>query len=117
VNLIATSRSVPINEQVGSMSANRATIIGWDYDGQESGARGGFAFLDKGRSAGLAAGSYLPVYSTPGFLSRLSGDADIPVDYKMVGAMLIVDVTDAAAVGYVVHSSSELRVGDVTGKP
>jgi hypothetical protein len=47
----------------------------------------------------------------------LSGDADIPVDYKMVGAMLIVDVTDAAAVGYVVHSSSELRVGDVTGKP
>jgi len=117
VNLIATSRSVPINEQVGSLKANRSTIIGWDYDGQESGARGGFAFLDKGRSAGLASGSYLPVYSTPGFLSRLSGDADIPVDYKMIGAMLIVDVTDVAAVGYVVNSSSELRVGDVTGKP
>ena len=117
VNLLATSRSVPINEQVGSLKASKATIIGWDYDGQESGARGGFAFLDKGRSAGLTAGSYLPVYSTPGFLSRLSGDADIPVDYKMIGAMLIIDVTDVAAVGYVVNSASELRVGDVTAKP
>ena len=117
VNLLITSRSVPINEKIGALKASKATIVGWDYDGQESGARGGFAFLDRGRSAGLTAGSYLPIYSTPGFLSRMSGDADIPVDYKMIGTMLILDVTDVAAVGYVVHSASEIRVGDVTGNP
>ena len=108
---------MPINEKIGALKASKATIVGWDYDGQESGARGGFAFLDRGRSAGLTAGSYLPIYSTPGFLSRMSGDADIPVDYKMIGTMLILDVTDVAAVGYVVHSASEIRVGDVTGNP
>jgi hypothetical protein len=115
VNYISTYRSIPTNEAVGSFSSAKANIVGFEYEDQLIGAAGHYAFIDKGTSAGVSPGMYLQVFSTPGFYSATFGDSKLPVDYRPVGVMRIIDSTDAGAVGYIVRNNSEMRVGDRAG--
>lgn len=117
VPLIKTERQIPNEEALERSQAVQASIISWENQDQENGARGNYAAIDLGRNANVNVGSVLSVYSTPGYLiGDLSSISDV-IDYKLTGVMRIIDVTDVAAVGYVIQSSSELRVGDLTYKP
>lgn len=116
VNYISTFRTLPLASPDGGLSAADAYIVGFQHPGQELGGTGSYAFVGKSGGGSVSPGMYLPIYATPGFLSRQSGDADLPKDYEPVGVIRIIDATDAGAVGYVVRNTQELRVGDRTGK-
>lgn len=117
VPLIKTERIIPNEDNSGGSQAVQASIIAWENQEQENGARGNYAAIDIGRNGNVNVGSVLSVYSTPGYLiGDLSALSDV-IDYKLTGVIRIIDVTDVAAVGYVIQSTSELRVGDLTFKP
>jgi hypothetical protein len=114
---INIDRIIPSEDNPTSTQAVQGSIISWENLDQENGGRGNYAVIDLGRNGNVAVGSNLAVYSTPGYLigelSSLSG----LIDYKLTGIIRIIDVTDVAAVGYVINNTSELRIGDLTYKP
>jgi len=116
VSYISTRRQVPEGGGSGSLASVQADIVGFEYRDQAIGGTGHYAFIDKGNSEGVSPGMYLPIYSTPGYVTSAFGSADLPVDYEKVGVMRIIDTTDAGAVGYVVRNTKEVRIGDRTGK-
>lgn len=117
ISFISTNRTVPTDQGIGTLASVSANIVGFEYDGQEIGGAGSFAFLDKGNGDGVSPGMYVSVYATPGYLTTAFGSSALPVDYEYVGVVRIIDATDAGAVGYVVRNVKELRVGDrTTGK-
>lgn len=116
VSYISTMRNVPATGSIGSLSSVSATVVGFQYFQQEIGGMGNFAFLDKGNGDGISPGMYLPVFSTPGYLTSSFGDPGLPDDYQMIGVVRIIDTTDVGSVGYIISNNRELRVGDRTGK-
>jgi hypothetical protein len=116
VAFISTKRSVPLNDAPGAVSGVVAHVVAWENADQEVGGRGAIALLDRGSNGGVTVGSYLPIYATPGFISLASGDKDLPIDYALIGAMRIIDVTDVGACGYIVRSTEHVRIGDRTNK-
>ena len=116
VAYISSKRTVPINDSVSGASAVTARIVAWENIDQEVGGRGDIALIDRGSNGGVTVGSYLPIYGTPGYFSLSSGDKGLPVDYAMIGAMRIIDVTDVGACGYIIRSSETIRIGDRTNK-
>lgn len=116
VSFISTFRSAPPEHAIGSLSQAEANIVGFEYEGQDVGATGQYAFLDKGTGDGISTGMYLGIYGTPGTLTRDMRSLGLPEDYQMVGVVRIIDTTDAGAIGYVVKTMSEIRIGDRAGK-
>lgn len=114
VNYIATTRTIP-DSTVGTLSSANANIVGFDYGESAIGGKGSCALIDKGNGDGVSAGMYLPVFATPSNNTSL-GNSNLPEDYQKVGVMRIIDATDAGAVGYIVQSDREMRVGDRAGK-
>lgn len=117
VDYISTYRTVPIKHSGASYTALDAVVVAFEYPDGELGGDGHFVFLDKGSGAGISPGMYVRVYQKPGYLMNSSGDADLPEDWQGVATMRIIDVTDAGSVGYLVESSQEVRIGDLTRKP
>lgn len=113
VNFISTARVVPASTQGGSFSAAQATVVGFQFDGQEYSSHGQTVFLDKGNSGGLSPGQYLPLFQTPG-LPASTLHRDLPEDYEQVAVLRVIDTTDAGACAYVVSNSREIRIGDRT---
>jgi hypothetical protein len=91
--------------------------VAFEVPDGEIGGAGHFAFLDKGRGAGVSAGMYVRIYQKPGYLSASSGDADLPEDWQGIAILRIIDVTDAGSLGYLVESAQEVRIGDLTKRP
>jgi hypothetical protein len=116
VSFISTFRTVPLGSSVGSISNIDSRLVGFEFEGQELGGSGGFAFLSKGSSDGISPGMYVGIYQNPGFLSPSSGKSDLPVDPEFVGILRIIDATPAGAVGWIVKNIREMRIGDKTGK-
>ena len=116
VAFVSTKRSVPLSDDPGPLSGVAAHVVAWENANQEIGGRGAIALIDRGSSGGVTIGSYLPIYATPGFISLASGNKDLPLDYVLIGAMRIIDVTDAGACGYIVRSAEHVRIGDRTNK-
>lgn len=116
VNFIETRRVLPQTEVGFALGNANANVVGFQHFGQEMGGQGGFAFLDKGSGGGISPGMYLPIYSTPGYLSMSTGSADLPENWESIGVIRIIDTTDAGACGYIVVNDNEVRVGDRTGK-
>jgi hypothetical protein len=117
VDYISTYRTIPTKHSGASYTALDAVVVAFEYPDGELGGDGHFVFLDKGSGAGVTPGMYVRVYQKPGYLMNSSGDADLPEDWQGVATMRIIDVTDAGSVGYVVDSSQEVRIGDLTKKP
>lgn len=117
VDYISTFRTIPTKHSGASYTALDAVVVAFEYPDGELGGDGHFVFLDKGSGAGVSPGMYVRVYQKPGYLMNRSGDADLPEDWQGVATMRIIDVTDAGSVGYVVDSSQEVRIGDLTKKP
>jgi hypothetical protein len=116
VNYVSTYRTIPANDAVGALSSTKANIVGFQFGDQSVGGAGQFAFIDKGSGAGVSPGMFLQVFSTPGYLTPAFGDTDLPVDYRPVGVIRIIDATDAGAVGYIVRNTNEVRLGDRAGR-
>ncbi len=117
VDYISTYRTIPTKHSGASYTALDAVIVAFEFADGEIGGDGHFAFLDKGSGAGVSPGMYVRVYQKPGYLMTSSGDADLPEDWQGVATMRIIDVTDAGSVGYLIDSSQEVRIGDLTKKP
>lgn len=117
VPFINIERVIPSEEMPAGLQRVEASIVSWENQDQENGGRGNYAYIDKGRSEGVSVGANLAIYSTPGYLiGELSELSDL-VDYQQIGIMRIIDVTDVAALGYIINNTSEVRVGDLTYKP
>jgi hypothetical protein len=116
VNYISTIRTVPLAPNVASTNSADATVVGFEFKEQVLSGNGGFAFISKGSSDGISPGMYLPIYSTPGYLTLDLGVTDLPRDPEYIGVIRIVDTTEAGAVGWIVSTAKEIRIGDRTDK-
>lgn len=116
VTFISTLRTVPLSPNVGSTNTADASVVGFGFAQQELSGNGGFAFISKGSSDGISPGMYLPIYSTPGYLTMEMGSAGLPRDPEYIGVMRIIDATEAGAVGLIISTNKEVRVGDRTDK-
>lgn len=116
VSYISTFRTVPNNDVVGALSSAQASIVGFQYDDQDIGGAGHYAFIDRGSQGGISPGMYLQIFSTPGPLAAGGNTDELPIDYIPIGVIRIIDVTDVGAVGYIVRNTSEMRRGDRVGR-
>lgn len=109
VNFMSTKRTYENNAQVVS-GAEDASIVGLEGHQQRYAGEGGVVFLDKGR---LNVGSSYPVFqkSTNSLLEE--GSASTLSDAgKHIGVIKVIDSSEKYAVAVILHSSSEIRVGD-----
>lgn len=105
---ISTIRTIPSISSVGPIQSVQSNVIGFDYHKQSYGGEGQFVLLDR-TTGSLSAGSYVAIYakSRPDFESYDNADVS-----AVVAVARIVDITDVAAVGFIVKSIREVRVGD-----
>ncbi|MEZ4741490.1 MAG: LysM peptidoglycan-binding domain-containing protein [Bdellovibrionota bacterium] len=116
VPYISTMRTVPIENQIGSISSSDARVVGFGSAGRIMGGENQLLFIDRGATNGISNGQYFYIFSSPG-ASSMSDMASKLSDVKLpVAVVKIVDVTPVAALGYVVKSEKEIRVGDALSK-
>jgi hypothetical protein len=114
VSYISTVRTLPQGSDVGGLATANANIVGFEYNEQIMGGEGQMALIDQGNGDGVSVGMYLPIYSSPSNGNNFQND--LPVDYKQIGVIRVIDATDAGAIGFIVKNSMEFRVGDRAGK-
>jgi hypothetical protein len=84
-------------------------VVGFDHPGMTVGGRGSYVVLEKNSSSALGAGDVVEIYQNK------IHDEDLPEYRKKTAVVHIIDDSEAAAVGYVITHSNEIRLGDRAG--
>ncbi len=116
VDFLSTIRTVPNMNVIGQVSTANANIVGFGDDGYHIGGQGHTVFIDRGKNDGVASGQFLRVYQSPGFMAAPEIKDELYEVLLPIGIIRVVDTTDVAAVGLIVDSKREFRIGDVVGK-
>ena len=118
VPYVSTRRSLSLSKDFSNPSVPDASarIVGFDLNGQQIGGEGSLAFIDKGANDGISKGQLMKIDQSLQYL-LLTYDLDEPTeDTVTVGYIRIIDTTEVASVGYIIHNNHEVFIGDIVGK-
>jgi hypothetical protein len=116
VPFISTIRTVPDFKATSPTSTSDGAIVGFGEDTYMMAGQGESVFIDRGRNGGVSPGQIFRVYQQPGIFGSSDITSRLEELRLPVGFIRIVDVTDVAAVGIIVNSQQELRIGDMLSK-
>ncbi|NRA44007.1 MAG: LysM peptidoglycan-binding domain-containing protein [Oligoflexales bacterium] len=115
---VSTKRTLSLSKDFSSPAVvdNAAHIVGFDLQGQQIGGQGSLVFLDKGANDGISNGQLMKIEQSLQYL-LLTYDLEEPTqDTVTVGYVRIIDTTEVASVGYIIHNDHEVFIGDLVGK-
>ncbi len=119
IPFVSTRRQIPSKDDYGRVvSLEGATVLSFDQPGSTIGGRGNFVFINRG-SGQLAEGDAVKLYSAYGHSATKDLVDQYPKvedDFEYIGIARIVNVSDAAALGFIMESSREIRLGDPAGR-
>ena len=110
VNFLATKRTINNVSSVGTPGTASSSVIGFQDAGKRTGGTGDVVFLEKN---GVSVGSYYAIFNTEGNRTlRHQPDLDAQKDVGAIAVARVIEVSGEAAIGYIVYSTAEVRVGD-----
>ena len=114
----STKRRIPDKNAYGrEVTLNGATIIAYEWAKSVMGGEGNFVFINRGEGQ-LSEGDAVKLYSAYGHRASPAQKPQYPtvdVDKYNVAVARIIDVTDVAALGYIMNGEWETRLGDPAG--
>jgi hypothetical protein len=110
VEFLATKRSLPEQMVIGQINTANSSVIGFEEAYKQVGAMGDFVFLEK---EGLSVGASYAIYRKDNTRDiRHIRNKDLSGDGFGVAVVKVLEINGQGALGYIVSSNSETRVGD-----
>jgi hypothetical protein len=117
VPYIATSRRISLGSGQSGTAGAGHSVIGFDYPTMQAGGLGLFVFLTNNSGGRLAAGQNVAIYQNINRNASIFVADKLPDINRPIATARIIESGPTVAVGYVIRSNREVRLGDEINGP